>query len=121
MTDATLYERLGGHEGSWAVVDAFYDKLVADVRLGPFFEDAALETLRETQTAFLCEAAGGPETYDAEPVQDAHLHVPFTAADIQRALELLEQTLDEFDVPDGDAEAVVGAYEAELLATPDEE
>jgi hemoglobin len=123
MSETTLYDRLGGHDGIRAVVDDFYDRLVADEELGPFFEDADMERLRKTQTDFLCEAAGGPETYDAAPVREAHLHVPFTPDHIQRAVELLYESLDAFDVPEEDAEAVVeavAAYEAELLASDDE-
>jgi hemoglobin len=77
-----------------------------------------VERLPRTQTDFLCEAAGGPETYDAEPVREAHLHVPFEPADIERAVGLLREGLAAFDVPEDDAEAVVeavAAYEEELL------
>ena len=123
MSEQTLYDRLGGHDGIRAVVDDFYDRLVADDDIGPFFEGSDMELLRRTQTEFLCEAAGGPETYDAAPIREAHLHVPFTPAHIQRAVELLEESLDAFDVPEEDAEAVVeavAAYESDLLAEPDD-
>ncbi len=118
----TLYDRLGKREGIYAVVDDFYDSLVADERLGPLFAGADMEELRRTQTDFLCEAAGGPETYDGPPIRDAHLHVPFTPEDIERAVELLYESLDAYDVADEDADAVVAAvaaYEAELLARDD--
>jgi len=124
MPETTLYERLGEREGIRAVVDDFYDRLVADDLLGPFFEDADMELLRRTQTDFLCDAAGGPETYDATPVREAHLHLPFTSDHIQRAIDLLTESLDEFDVPEDDADAVVeaiAAYETDLLAGPDDE
>ena len=124
MSEQTLYERLGGHEGVRAVVDDFYGRLVADEQIGPFFEGSDMELLRRTQTDFLCEAAGGPETYDAAPIREAHLHVPFTPEHIQRAVELLEESLDAFDVPEEDAEKVVGAvaaYESELLAAPEDD
>lgn len=123
MSEETLYDRLGGQEGIRAVVDDFYDRLLADDELGPLFEDADMETLRETQTDFLCEAAGGPETYDAAPVRGAHLHVPFTPELIQRAIDLLYESLEAFDVPESDADAVVeaiAAYETDLLATSEE-
>ena len=124
MSEQTLYERLGGHEGIRAVVDDFYDRLLADDALGPFFETADMEKLRRMQTEYLCEAAGGPETYDAEPIREAHLHVPFTPEHIQRAVELLHESLDAFDVPAEDADAVVQAvarYEEALLARPGDE
>jgi len=124
MTQETLYDRLGGHDGIRAVVDDFYDRLLADDDIGPFFEGADLAELRRTQTDFLCEAAGGPETYDAEPIREAHIDVPFTPEHIQQAVEHLYRSLEEFDVPDDDADAVVSAvaeYESDLLASPDEE
>lgn len=124
MADTTLYERLGGYDGIRTVVDDFYDRLVDDEQLGPFFEGADMEKLRRTQTDFLCEAAGGPETYDAEPVREAHLHIPFTPAHIQRAIDLLYESLEEFDVPDDDADKVVNAiaaYQDDLLASPKED
>ncbi|GGJ00789.1 hypothetical protein GCM10008995_08290 [Halobellus salinus] len=123
MSEQTLYDRLGGHDGIRAVVDDFYDRLVADEEIGPFFEGSDMELLRRTQTDFLCEAAGGPETYDAAPIREAHLHVPFTPEHIQQAVELLEESLDAFDVPEEDAQKVVNAvaaYEADLLADPDD-
>ena len=123
MAESTLYERLGKREGIRAVVDDFYDRLLEDEDLGPFFTGADVEKLRRTQTDFLCEAAGGPETYDATPVREAHLDVPFEPAHIQRAIEHLSESLAAFDVPREDAEAVIGAiaqYEDDLLARPEE-
>ena len=119
MTDQSLYERLGRREGIESVVETFYDRLVADDLLGPFFEDADLERLRETQADHLCEAAGGPERYTATPVREAHLHVPFEPRHIGRAVEILESTLEDAGVTGEDKAAVVGAvtrYEDDLLA-----
>lgn len=124
MGDGTLYSRLGGHEAIRAVVDDFYDRLLADDELGGFFEDADMEELRRTQTDFLCEAAGGPERYEGPGVREAHLDVPFEPEDIERAVEILYASLEEFDVAGEDADAVVGAvaaYQEDLLASPDEE
>jgi hemoglobin len=122
MTEKTLYDRLGKKEGIRTVVDDFYDRLLADAELGPFFKGADMEELRRTQTDFLCEATGGPETYEAEPIREAHLQIPFTPDHIQRAVELLHDSLDSFDLPEEDADAVVqaiAAYEEDLLAKPD--
>ena len=46
--------------------------------------------------------------------------MPFTPDHIQRAVELLYESLEAFDVADDDADAVVGAvarYEDDLLAS----
>lgn len=115
----TLYERLGGREGIREVVDDFYDELTSDEELGDFFEGADVERLRRTQTDFLCEAAGGPETYDAAPVREAHEDVPFEPSDIQTAVRILSEVLASHGVTGEDADAVVeavAAYEDDLLA-----
>jgi hemoglobin len=116
----TLYERLGRRDGIRSVVDDFYDTLLSDEELGRFFEDADadIERLRRTQTDFLCEAAGGPETYDAAPVRDAHADVPFEPSHIQRAVKILSETLESHGVTGDDADAVVKAvasHEDDLL------
>ena len=122
MTQETLYDRLGQRDGIRAVVDEFYDRLLADEELGPLFEDADTERLRKTQTDFICEKAGGPETYDAAPVREAHLDVPFTPERIERAIELLYESLEAFDVPEEEDAVVqtIAAYESDLLASADE-
>ena len=117
----TLYERLGKRDGIRAVVDDFYDALLNDEELARFFEnsDADIERLRRTQTDFLCEAAGGPETYDAAPVREAHTDVPFEPSHIQRAVEILSETLESHGVTGDAADAVVNAvaaHEDDLLA-----
>jgi len=124
MSPPPLYDRLGGRPGIRAIVEEFYDTLLADEDIGPLFANADMAELRRTQTDFLCEAAGGPERYDGPPVREAHAHVPFTPAHIQRAVALLYGALDAFDVSEADADAVVGAvaaYEEELLAGPEDE
>lgn len=124
MPESTLYDRLGQREGIRTVVDRFYDRLLNDPDLGPLFEDADMDLLRETQTTFLCDAAGGPETYDGTPVQEAHSHVPFTPDLIDRALHHLEASLLASDISQTDAEAVVeavAAYQEELLASEEAE
>jgi len=110
----TLYERLGERDGIRSVVDDFYDSLLEDEELARFFEDADadIERLRRTQTDFLCEAAGGPETYDAAPVREAHADVPFEPSHIQRAVGILSETLGSHGVRGDDADAVVNAVAA---------
>jgi hemoglobin len=122
VSESTLYDRLGGREGIEAVVDDFYDRLVADEALGPFFEGADMESLRRTQADFLCEAAGGPERYTGPDIREAHAHVPFEPRHIETAVDHLYASLDAFDVTGEDADAVVNAvaeYESDLLAGGD--
>lgn len=118
MAGDTTYERLGGREGVRAVVDGFFDRMLADDLLGALFADAEDERLRELVTDFLCASAGAPVTYEGPPVRQAHLDVPLEERHVERAVELLEASLEEHDVPAAEADAVVHAvamYEPALL------
>lgn len=121
--DETLYDRLGGRDAIRAVVDDFYARLLDDEEIGPFFADTDMAALKEHQTDYLVEAAGGPATYTGPSIKDAHLDVPFTDALIERSVEHLQASLDAFDVTGEDREAVVAAvarHADDLLAMPDE-
>ena len=121
--DETLYDRLGGRAAIRAVVDDFYARLLADDELGPFFADTDMDSLKEHQTDYLCEAAGGPADYTGPEIRAAHLHVPFTESLLDRSVDHLLASLDEFDVTGDDRDAVVGAvtqHADDLLATREE-
>jgi hemoglobin len=47
----------------------------------------------------LCWAAGGPQKYTGLSMKDSHRHLLITAAEWDAFLDDLQQTLDEFAVP----------------------
>lgn len=119
MSEGSLYERLGGEEGIRAVVEEFYDRVLADDALAPLFAEADVAYLEDTLTSFLCAAAGGPERYDGPPVREAHRDVPLEPHHVWRAVSHLGASLEALDVPEEDADKVVNAvaiYEEDLLA-----
>ena len=56
----TIYERLGGLVTIDVAVDQFYDRVVGDPELAPFFERVDLRRQRAHQKAFLTMALGSP-------------------------------------------------------------
>jgi len=59
-SSASLYERLGGQAAVTAAVDLFYNKVIKDPLLQPFFTRLDLNRQRRKQVAFLTAAFGGP-------------------------------------------------------------
>ena len=59
--EATLYERLGGWGAVAAVVDIFYDRLLADLRLSAVFDGIDMDRLKKHQVMFVSAATGGPQ------------------------------------------------------------
>lgn len=77
MTADSLYERLGGHGAIAAVVDIFYDRVLADPLLGPVFDGIDMNRLQRHQVKFVSMATGGPPPEVAYDLSAAHrpLHI----------------------------------------------
>lgn len=71
-SEKTLYERLGGQEVIGAVVEEFYDRVLADEQLEPYFEDTDSEELRAHQKEFLIYVTGEENDYEGPSMYAAH-------------------------------------------------
>ena len=69
---STLYERLGGAEAVAGAIGAFYQRVLADEVLRPFFDGVDLDKLERMQNEFFTVALGGPGTYAGMRLADAH-------------------------------------------------
>jgi len=69
---ATLYERLGGEEGIATIVRTFYDRVLNDPLLQPFFRHTDMNRQRRHQTQFLIYATGGAPRYTGATMKKAH-------------------------------------------------
>jgi hemoglobin len=112
MSEETLYRRLGGRDALAAVVDSFYDRVLADDRLSPFFEDVDMAEQRAHQTQFLSAVAGGPVEYDGADMAAAHDHLDIDHEEYDAIERHLGAALDDHDVPADDRDAVLEAVES---------
>src|SRR5687767_11534885 len=62
--DQPLYVRLGGKPAIVAVVDDFVTRVVADLRINSRFATADLPHLKTMLVDQICQASGGPCTYE---------------------------------------------------------
>ena len=111
-TDETLYERLGGQAAIDAVVDEFYDRVLADEALQPYFTDTDTEELRDHQKAFIAYVAGGADDYDGPGMDTAHEHLDVTAEAFDRIATHLDDSLRACGVDDADREELMRAVAA---------
>lgn len=75
MSDATLYEQIGGKDAIDAAVDIFYGKVLADERISHWFETVDMERQRGKQKAFLAYAFGAPVKYTGQDMRNGHAHL----------------------------------------------
>jgi len=68
----SLYERLGGEAAIEAAVARFYDKVMDDPKLAPYFDGYDIVALLRKQIAFMTMAFGGPNNYTGRDLRTAH-------------------------------------------------
>ncbi len=130
MTDASLYERLGGVFAIAAVVDHFSDAVVANPIVGrrssnPTLREwhtnnlARLPGLKFMRTLWVCAVAGGPFEYTATKpgataigLEEAHRDLRISPEEFDEVAAELGRTLDAFQVPSLEKGQVLGAFAA---------
>ena len=91
-----LYEKVGGRRTINELVRMFYDRVLADPRLAPFFPNTDMDGLRAKQVMFLVMLLGRTRTFFGRDLTTAHAGA--------RAQGLT----------DGHFDALVGHFEAAL-------
>lgn len=73
----SIYNRIGGDVAIASVVDAFYDRVLEDAMLKPFFAPVIIKDewkpmQRGKMRRFLAAALGGPVQYTGKDMETAH-------------------------------------------------
>ncbi|GCF13692.1 hypothetical protein Harman_16270 [Haloarcula mannanilytica] len=118
MASQSIFERIGGRDAVEAVVSDFYDRVLDDPVLEPYFEDTDMQDLYSHQVQFISAVAGGPVNYDGDDMATAHDGMGITEEAFGHVADHLEAALRENDVPDDDIAAIltdVAAMEDDIV------
>src|SRR4051794_35515513 len=99
----SLYDRLGGEDALQAAVALFYDKVITDPLLAPFFGQLDMPAQVRKQIGFMAHAFGGPAEYKGRDLRSAHKHMlprGLGDAHFDAVAHHLHTTLKELDVPE---------------------
>jgi truncated hemoglobin YjbI len=100
MSERTLFEELGGEPVLRAIVDRFVDGQFDDVMIGFFFRNASRDRVKEKEYEFAARHLGADVHYTGRPIDEAHAGHPIMGGQFMRRLQILQDTLDSFGVPD---------------------
>jgi hemoglobin len=99
MSQPTLFDEMGGEMMLGMVVDRFIDRVFADAMIGFFFAGADRKRIKEKEYELAAVTLGAPIRYTGRPVAEAHRRHPIQIGHFARRLEILRQTLADFQVP----------------------
>jgi hemoglobin len=110
----SLYDRLGGEPTLIAAMDRFYDKVLKDPLVSPFFEGMDMAAQRSKGVAFLSTVMGGPDVYRGLDMRKAHARIVARGMGEQHfdaIISHLRATLHELGANPADAAEAVGLAE----------
>lgn len=106
---ASIYEAIGGEEALVAVVDDFYDRVLADPQLAAYFEGTRLPSLKGRQVEFFATALGGPDLYQGPTMKQVHQGRGISQADFDKVAYHLTNSLLSAGVPGDLVSEIIGA------------
>ena len=104
----TLYQRVGGEQAITELIHEFYDRVLADSELKPFFKDTSVDKLRRMQREFFSAALDGPVTYTGRPLSHVHHGKGITKHHFARYVDHLIDTLRSRDITGEDVNDIIG-------------
>jgi hemoglobin len=121
VSETSLYDQLGGEQAITATVGMFYEKIMNDGELAPFFEGLDMNKQINKQIAFMTMAFGGPHDYDGRALREAHSRLVAKGLGHDQFVRVaghLQSTLETLEVPAdliGRVMTIVGSTENEVL------
>jgi hemoglobin len=94
------YEVVGGGPAVSAVVNDFYERILSDPQLAPYFEDVDLARLKRHQVLMVTKVLGGPDNYNGRPLDEAHDGLGITSDDFAAVAGHLTDAMKDAGVPD---------------------
>ena len=117
----SLYDRLGGKPAITAVVDQFVANVAADKRINNRFASTDIPKLKGHLVDQVCQATGGPCTYQGRDMKRTHLGMQISSADFEALVQDLVAALDAFHVPVGEKSellAMLGSMKKDIVELP---
>jgi hemoglobin len=103
----TLFERVGGEQAISDLIHDFYDRVLADLELKPFFKDVSVDKLRRMQREFFSAALDGPISYTGRPLSHVHHGRGITKHHLALYIGHLIDTLQGHGINDQDVQEII--------------
>ena len=103
----TIFERYGGFATVRKVVSAFYDYVLEDEVMAPYFEGIDMRRQIDHQSKFISAVMGGPGSYSDEHLERVHARLGITHEAFVVMGDLLKEAMEDHDMATADVAAVM--------------
>ncbi|MES2047119.1 MAG: group 1 truncated hemoglobin [Pseudomonadota bacterium] len=98
-TDDAIFQGLGGKAGIDKIVDDFIPIVLADQRIGRFFEKIDTKHLASQLSDQFCELTGGPCKYKGKDMYEVHEGMDISNAHFNALAEDLQIAMEKNNIP----------------------
>ena len=115
----TLYDQLGGFAAVRKLVSDFYDQVLDEEDLVPFFHDTEMANLIDHQTKFWVTLLGGPASYTDEQLRKVHASMGIQDRHFDLMVDLARETLGDRDIDEQQIASIIeelNAYRPAIVA-----
>lgn len=106
-SNAFLYDRIGGADGIVRLVSKFYNLVLSDPELAPFFEHTPVDRLLNMQQEFFSAALDGPIRYTGRSLVEVHHGRGIDMKHFARFVQHLLTTLQEFKLNSHEVDEII--------------
>jgi len=117
----SIYDSIGGAPAVHAAVDDFYQRVLSDPSLAPFFTSVDMDKLKAHQRSFIAAAIGGPEIFQGRDMGTAHAGLGVSDANFDSVVSHLVATLTSLSVPEdiiGQIGAALSPLRSDIVTAP---
>ncbi len=94
------------------MISDFYDRVLNNDLLSPFFSQTDMARLIDHQTKFFSSILGGPTSYTTEELREVHEDMAIQEIHFDTLIELVKETLEDNAVDDRHIEVITAELEA---------
>jgi len=109
--EKSIYDQLGGFTTVRKVVIEFYNRVLDEDELNPYFSKINMERQIDHQTKFISMILGGPASFSDKHLKNVHKKLNITNDHFELIKELIIETLEDFDLDEKHVEYISDEFE----------
>jgi hemoglobin len=103
----TIFERYGGFATVRKIVSSFYEYVLDDEVMAPYFTGIDMRRQIDHQSKFISAVMGGPGSYSDDHLQRVHARLGITHDAFKVMAGLLQEAMEDHDMAPVDVDAVM--------------
>ncbi len=107
MSDASLYERLGGEEKIRMIASCIFDNHARNEVVNARYKDSDRDRVIQVVTEFICAGTGGPQAYTGQDMLTAHRGMNVNETEYLAVIDDIMAALDSNDVGEREKQEVL--------------